>query len=188
MIKLPDPKVCLAEFDKTQFVRGRSLLVELLWLVVQAAFVSTWIPGAAPRRFVLKLFGARIGKGINIKPGLRVKFPWRLTIGDHSWIGESVWLDNLAEIEIGANCCISQGAYLCTGSHDWTSSRFGLVVKPIKIAEGAWLGAGSVVAPGVCVGAGAVLMLGGAAFHNLEPWTIYGGVPAVAVRSRQLDR
>jgi acetyltransferase-like isoleucine patch superfamily enzyme len=113
-----------------------------------------------------------------------VKFPWRLEVGDHSWLGEKVWIDNLEKVSIGANCCISQGAYLCTGSHDWSRSTFDLITAPIRIDEGAWIAACSKIAPGVTVGEGAVLGLGSVANEDLQPWTIYLGVPAVCVRAR----
>jgi putative colanic acid biosynthesis acetyltransferase WcaF len=176
----------LREFANSHFLRGRGRVVEALWLLVQWAFVSSWIPGAAHRRWLLRAFGAKIGKGVNIKPGLRVKFPWRLEIGDHSWIGEAVWIDNLDNVSIGANCCISQRAYLCTGSHDWSRSRFDLITRPIHINEGAWIAACSTVGPGVTVGEGAVLCLGSVANKDLERWTIYVGVPAASVRKRIL--
>ncbi|MGD0581153.1 MAG: putative colanic acid biosynthesis acetyltransferase, partial [Bryobacteraceae bacterium] len=93
---------------------------------------------------MLRLFGARIGQGVVIKPGTRVKFPWRLQIGEHSWIGESAWLDDLSEISIGSNCCVSQGAYLCTGNHDWSDPAFRLIVRPIVLCDGSWVGAHAV--------------------------------------------
>jgi putative colanic acid biosynthesis acetyltransferase WcaF len=130
------------------------------------------------RRLLLRLFGARIGKGVVIKPGVRVKFPWRLEVGDHTWIGERAWLDNLAPISVAENCCISQEAYLCTGSHVWTSASFDLIVRPIRVNAQAWIAARAIVAPGVVVGEGAVLALGSIAAHDLDPWTIYSGTPA----------
>jgi putative colanic acid biosynthesis acetyltransferase WcaF len=180
-------KIRLDQFDNSGFSRGRPSWVEFLWLITQALFVRSWIPGAGHRCFLLRLFGARIGRGVNIKPGLRVKFPWRLTVGDFTWIGEDVWIDNLATVEIGANCCISQGTYLCTGSHDWSKPAFDLVTKSIMIRDGAWLAARSVVAPGVTVEEGAVLGLGSVATKNLEPWTICYGVPALPVRKREVE-
>lgn len=176
--------VQLARYDNAWFDRGRAKWVEALWLLVEALLVRSWIPGAAHRRMLLCLFGAKIGRGVDIKPGIRVKFPWRLSVGDYSWIGEKVWIDNLASVEIGSNCCLSQDTYLCTGSHDWTSSRFDLIVRSIVIEDGAWIAARATVGPGVRVGEGAMLALGSVATNDLDPWTIYRGVPAVAVRKR----
>jgi putative colanic acid biosynthesis acetyltransferase WcaF len=182
----PKPYIDLSQYDNPDFVRGRSRAVEALWLLMQALAVRSWIPGTAHRRLLLKLFGASLGVGLDIKPGVRVKFPWRLAIGDHSWIGEDVWIDNLAMVRIGAHCCISQGAYLCTGSHNWSDPGFSLIVRPIDIQDGAWIAARAMVAPGVTVGEGAVLGMGSVATRDLEPWTVYSGVPAVAVRRRVL--
>src|SRR5215472_14410353 len=174
----------LKDFANPQFSRGRARIVEALWLLAQWALVASWIPGAAHRRWLLRIFGAKIGKGVQIKPGVRVKFPWRLEVGNYSWLGENVWIDNLDKVSIGANCCISQGAYLCTGNHDWSRSTFDLIMGPIRIGEGAWIAARSTIGPGVTVGEGAVLGLGSVANRDLEPWTINLGVPAVNVRAR----
>lgn len=179
--------VDLAKFDNSRFPRGRPRLVEAAWIALDALFVRSRLPGSAHRRWLLRLFGAGIGEGVVIKPGARIKFPWRLTIGSHTWIGEEAWLDNLDRLEIGANCCVSQGAYLCTGSHDWSSPAFDLVTKPIKIGDGAWIAARAVVGPGVVVGEGAVLALGAVATENLQPWSVYAGTPARFVRRRTVD-
>ena len=179
----------LDRFDNADFRRGRPALVEALWLLVQGLFVATWLPGSALRVLLLRLFGARIGAGVRLKPGLRVKFPWRLCVGDHAWLGENVWLDNLAEIRIGDHCCVSQGAHLCTGSHDWTREGFDLVTRPIRLEDQSWICARAVVGPGVRVGQGAVLALGSVATHDLAPWQVHQGVPARPVRPRgQCDR
>ena len=126
-------------FNNTNFSRGRPVWVEALWLFVQALFINSWIPGSVHRKLLLRLFGAKIGKGTFFKPGVKVKFPWRLEIGEHTWIGEDVWIDNLAKVTIGSHCCISQGVYLCTGSHDWSKKRFGLIIEPITVVDKAWL-------------------------------------------------
>lgn len=176
--------VRLDQFNNADYHRGRPALVEALWLVAQALFLRSFIPGSLHRRLLLRLFGARIGTGVVIKPGVRVKFPWRLEVGAHAWIGEGVWIDNLAEVKIGAHCCLSQEAYLCTGSHDWSKTTFDLMTAPIIIGEGAWIAARAVVAPGVVVGEGAVLGLASLASKSLEAHGIYRGVPATLDRYR----
>ena len=176
----------LSKYNNAWFSRGRSKLVEVLWLVLDAALVRSWVPGALHRRLILRAFGAIIGKRVVIKPGTRIKFPWRLEIGDDSWVGEDVWIDNLAAVQIGANCCISQGVYICTGSHDWGTPTFDLIVKPVKIEDGAWLASRSVIGPGVVVGEGAVLSLGSVATSDLAPWGIYQGVAATLVKQRRV--
>ena len=176
--------VQLAQYDKSSFDRGRTKWVEALWMLAGPLLVRSWIPGAVHRRIVLRLFGAKIGRRVYIKPGVQIKFPWRLSIGDNSWIGERVWIDNLTDVVIGANCCLSQDAYLCTGSHDWTLPEFDLV-RPIVIEDWVWIAARTSVGPGVRVGEGVVLVLGSVATSDLNAWTIYRGVPAVAIRKRQ---
>lgn len=175
----------LSQYDNHSFDRGASQVKELCWLTISRLFVSSWLPGNKWRVGLLKLFGAKVGAGLVIKPGVRVKFPWRLCIGDHCWIGEDAWIDNLAEIRLGDHVCLSQGVYLCTGSHDWSKKAFDLIVKPIVIESHAWLGAKSIVGPGVIVGEGAVLSLGSVATKSLAPWSIHGGNPATFVKTRK---
>jgi putative colanic acid biosynthesis acetyltransferase WcaF len=179
--------VDLANYSNRGFSRGRSCLVEALWLLAQALFVSSSLPGAGHRRLLLRVFGAKIGKGVDIKRGVRVKFPWRLVVGDNSWIGEDVWIDNLVPVTIGRNCCISQAVYLCCGSHDWSRPSFDLITRTIVIKDGAWLAARSAVAPGVTVGEGAVLGLGSVATKDLISWKVYMGVPAEEIRDREMN-
>lgn len=174
----------LDTYDSQSFGRGRRKWIEALWLIAQCLFVSSSIPGSAHRRWILRLFGASIGHEVDIKPRVRVKFPWRLTIGDHSWIGEDVWIDNLVEVKIGSHCCISQGVYLCTGSHDWTKRRFDLIVRAINVGDHSWIAARSIIGPGVTIGEGGVLSLGSVATSNLAPWSIYSGTPAVRIKAR----
>jgi putative colanic acid biosynthesis acetyltransferase WcaF len=180
------PAMRLDLYQPRQLDRGRALWVELLWLIAQLLVLTSPISCNALRRFVLTLFGAKIGHKVTIKPGVRVKFPWRLEIGNNCWIGEGVWLDNLANITIGNHCCISQGAYLCTGSHNWRSIEFELIVKPILLEDGVWLAARSTVGPGVAAGQGAVLSLGSVATQDLAPYQIHQGVPALPIKAREV--
>lgn len=174
----------LDTYDNRGFSRGKPRWVECLWLLVQWLFIRSQIPGSAHRRVILRLFGARIGNGVTIKPGLRVKFPWRLTIGSHSWLGEDVWIDNLADVSIGSHCCLSQDVYLCTGNHDWSASRFDLRVSPIIVGDRAWIAARAIIAPGVTVREGSILALGSVATKTTLPWTIHAGNPAEPIRAR----
>lgn len=177
----------LDQFDNSAFDRGRPAWVEAAWLAVQWLLVSSWVPGSWHRRLALRLFGARIGRGLVAKPGLRVKFPWKLTLGDHVWLGEDVWLDNLGEVRIGSHVCVSQGAYLCTGSHDWSARGFDLIVRPIELADHAWIGARAVIGPGTVVEEGAVLALGSVATRRLGAWQVHQGIPAVAIKARRMQ-
>lgn len=177
----------LNTFSNIGFDRGASRIKEGLWIAVSGVLFATWLPGTKWRAALLRIFGARIGQGVVIKPGVQVKFPWKLVVGDHCWIGEGVWIDNLGDVTLGDHVCISQGAYLCTGSHDWAKQEFDLIVKQIVIRDHAWVGACSRVGPGVVIEEGAVLGLGSTATHTLNPWSIYLGVPAKLVKKRVME-
>ena len=123
-----------------------------------------------------------------IKNNVNVKFPWKLSVGNNVWIGECVWIDNLDRVSIGDSVCISQGALLLTGNHDYASSAFDYRNAPITIADGAWVGARAVVCPGVDVGSHAVLSAGAVATHSLAPWRVYAGNPATEVRRRVITK
>jgi putative colanic acid biosynthesis acetyltransferase WcaF len=179
-------KILLRSYNNASFSRGRSRLVEILWIIFDAALVSSRLPGSVHRRLVLRVFGAIVGKRVVIKPGVRIKFPWRLQVGEDSWIGEDVWIDNLAPVQIGANCCISQGVYICTGSHNWKMPSFDLILRPVRIENGAWIAARSVIGPGVTVGEGAVVTLGSIATSDLPAWGVYQGTPAIFVKRRSV--
>ena len=158
------------------------------WFVVNLLFFKpAFLPFYGWKRFLLRLFGAAIGKGLIVKPGVQIKYPWLLQTGDHCWIGEKVWIDNLAMVTLGNHVCISQEAYLFCGNHDYTKSTFDLVVTPIMIADGAWIGARAVVCPGVVVGSHAVLAVGSVATQSLQPFGIYQGNPAVEIKKRKIS-
>lgn len=177
----------LDNYSTGTYKPGANIIKQMLWFFIGSPLLATrWIPMSGFKVMVLRIFGAKIGRGVRIKPGLRVKFPWRLTVGDYAWLGEDAWIDNLAEVTIGAHACISQGVYLCTGNHDWNHPDFKLIVAPIHIQESCWIAAKSVIGPGVTVGKGAVLVLGGVAGKSLEPMTVYGGNPAQPIKPRKL--
>ena len=135
---------------------------------------------------LLRLFGARVGKGVVIKPCVNIKYPWRLTIGDHAWLGEQAWIDNLADVVIGPHACLSQGAMLLCGSHHYKKSSFDLIAQPITLEEGAWVGAKAVVCPGVRLGSHAVLAAGSVATRDIPAYAVAQGNPAEAKRDRGL--
>jgi putative colanic acid biosynthesis acetyltransferase WcaF len=174
----------LSKYTNQGFDRGRPAWVEALWLLISTFFVKSWIPGSFHRVWLLRLFGAEIGSDVKIKPHVHIKFPWRMKLGSFVWIGEGVWIDNLADIDISDNCCISQGAYLCTGSHDWSSRMFELITKSIILKSYVWIGAKAVIAPGTVLGEGAVVAIGSVVSGELQPWSIYQGVPAKLVKRR----
>lgn len=172
-------QVDLSQFDNSSFERGRSCVVEILWRFVSAAmFQSSCFPFYGLKRFLLRFFGASVGTGVLIKPRVFITMPWKISIGARSWIGEEVWLDSLDRIEIGSNVCISQRAYICTGSHDSRSTRFSLITKPVRISDGAWIGAGASVAPGITVGKSAFVTMGSVVTQDVADDSIVAGNPA----------
>lgn len=137
--------------------------------------------------FLLKAFGAKVGRNIAIKPYVNIKYPWNLTIGDNAWIGENVWLDSLVMISIGPNACISQGAILLTGSHNYKKTTFDLVTSPVTLEDGVWIGAGAIVNQGITASSHAMLTSGSVATKNMEAYAVYQGNPAVKIRARIIE-
>jgi putative colanic acid biosynthesis acetyltransferase WcaF len=181
--------VDLSTFDLGTYTSGRALWVRTLWFFIGQPILQTRaMPMSGPRRWLLRKFGAKVGTGVYIRPGVRVKNPWMLTVGDYSMLGEDVWVDNLVPVVIGSHVCISQGAYLCTGNHDWSSPSFRYRLGEIAIEDGAWIGARAVVGPGVTVGRCAVLSLGSVALRSIPPFEIHIGNPAVFRKNRQFKR
>jgi len=157
----------------------------IVWYFVNVLFfVSHIIPFSGFKIWFLKLFGAKVGYRVVIKPGVNIKYPWKLVIGDYSWIGEDVWIDNLEQVIIGSNVCISQGAMLLTGNHNYKKSSFDLMLGEITLEDGVWIGAKSVVCPGVTCHSHSVLAVGSIATKDLEAYTIYQGNPALPIRKR----
>ncbi|WP_332732975.1 putative colanic acid biosynthesis acetyltransferase [Flavihumibacter sp.] len=164
---------------------GASRFKQFVWYYFNAfVFATQFFPISGIKVSLLRFFGAKIGKGLVLKPSVNIKYPWKLTIGDYCWIGENVWIDNLTEVVIGNNVCISQGAMLLTGNHDYSKSTFDLSVKSIYLDDGVWIGAHSVVCPGVTCQSHAVLAVGSVATKNLEPYTVYQGNPALPIKER----
>jgi putative colanic acid biosynthesis acetyltransferase WcaF len=164
---------------------GRSVLVRGLWYVLSlVVFQSGLVPLYAIKRWLLRRFGATVGKGVVIKPHVRIKFPWRFRVGEQCWIGEDVWIDNLASVQLANDVCLSQGAYLCTGSHDHRRVTFDLIVKPIVVESCAWIGARAIVLPGVTIQRGAVVAAGSVVTRDIPPGVIAGGSPCRVIGDR----
>ena len=177
--------VRLASFSNRNFDKGAGFLKQMLWYFTNALLVrASWNPFMGIKIKLLKAFGARIGKGLVIKNNVCIKFPWKLVLGENVWLGEGVWIDNLDQITIGNDVCVSQGALLLTGNHDYTLSTFDYRNAPILLEDGVWIGAKSVVCPGVKASTHSILTVGSVATHNLAAWGIYQGNPAVRVRQR----
>ncbi len=159
-----------------------------MWLVISLfAFRLCPFSLSALKCAILRGFGAKIGRNVTIKPQVKITFPWKLTLGDHVWLGEECWLLNLDRIVIGSHACISQRAFLCTGSHDYKRSTFDLITRPITLEDGVWIGAGGWVGPGVTAGTHAVLTAGSVLARDMEPGAIYRGNPAVRVKTRMIS-
>ncbi|MBL7918032.1 MAG: colanic acid biosynthesis acetyltransferase WcaF, partial [Bacteroidia bacterium] len=170
-------KTDLSTFNNTWYNPGGSFLKRSLWYFINAHVLKSAMPFMGFKIALLKMFGAKIGKGLVLKPHVSVKYPWHLEIGNHVWIGENVWIDNLDKVKIGDNVCLSQGALLLSGNHNYKKTSFDLIVKPIIIEEGAWIGAKSIVTQGVIIGQHAVLKVNSVATSNLEAYGIYNGNP-----------
>jgi putative colanic acid biosynthesis acetyltransferase WcaF len=180
--------VSLSHYSVGNFDRGAGKLKEFAWLLVRSiVFLHFPFTGYRLKRWLLRCLGAKIGRGVVIKQGVKITFPWKLTAGDNVWLGEDCWILNLAPVRIDANACISQRAMLFTGSHNWSSPTFDLIVKPIEVRNAAWIAAAAFVAPGVTIGTHAVLTAGSVATKDLEPYSIYQGNPAIRICARNIE-
>jgi putative colanic acid biosynthesis acetyltransferase WcaF len=163
------------------------LLKNVLWILCKSFFFQNNFPiPVTIKLLILKAFGTKIGVNVMLKPNVNIKYPWLLSVGNHVWIGEGVWIDNLAPVIIGNHVCISQGAMLLTGNHNYKSSTFDLMVGAVNLQEGVWIGAKSVVCPNVTCASHAVLSVGSVATKNLETYGVYQGNPAVWIKEREV--
>jgi len=177
-------QVNLKNYNNDWFVAGSKIKI-ILWTLVSALFFRTSLPVPSVIKVaILKIFGTNIGAGVVIKPNVNIKYPWKLSVGEHSWIGEDVWIDNLDIVNIGDNCCLSQGCYLLTGNHDFTASTFDLMISEINIKNEAWVGAKSTICPGITLEEGSILTVGSIATKKLDAFGIYQGNPAVKIKQR----
>lgn len=180
-------KIDLSKFDNSSYNPG-GLVKRTLWFFVNALFIaSSANPLSGLRVLLLRWFGAKVGEGVVVKPGVNIKYPWKLSIGNYVWIGENVWIDNLGDVTIGDNVCISQGAMLLCGNHDYKSSSFDLRIGNITLEEGTWIGAKSVVCPGITCRSHSILSVNSVATKDLESYKVYQGNPAVFVRERVVE-
>lgn len=180
-------KVNLSKFNNSWYNPGNSPK-KILWYFINLIFFkSSFFWPQLIKLLFLKSFGAKLGKAIYIKPNINIKYPWFLEIGNNVWIGENVWIDNLAKVKIDDNVCISQGAMLLSGNHNYKKSSFDLIIESIHLKEGSWVGAKSVICPGVTVNSHAILSVNSVATNDLEAYSIYKGNPAVKIRDRIIE-
>ena len=180
-------KTDLSKYNNSWYRPGSRLKRGIWYFFNVVFFKSSCLPFSGLKVFLLRLFGAKAGKGVIIKPNVNIKYPWFLEMGDHVWIGENVWLDNLGKISIGNNSCISQGALLISGNHDYTAAHFDLMVKEIVLEEGVWIGAKAIVAGGSICRSHAVLTAGSVCSSELEAYGIYAGNPAQKIKQRLIN-
>ncbi|MEG4322667.1 MULTISPECIES: hormogonium polysaccharide biosynthesis acetyltransferase HpsU [unclassified Microcoleus] len=181
--------VDLRKYDQSKFDRGRPGWVILLWWFVQAiAFPLTPHPCNSIRSGLLRLFGAKIGRGAVIRPTARFTYPWKIEIGDYSWIGDDVVLYSLERIAIGEHCVISQKSYLCTGSHDPQDPAFGLITASVIINNGVWIAADCFIGPGVAIGANALIGSRSSVFENMPAGFVCTGTPCRPRDRREIKK
>lgn len=178
-------KTDLSKFNNSWYKPGAGKIKQILWYYCNSWFLNSYcLPLSGLKCSLLRLFGAKVGTGVTIKPKVNIKYPWKLAIGNNVWIGEEVWIDNLDNVTIGDNCCISQGAFLLCGNHNYKIETFDLITKPIILEEGVWIGAKCVVCPGVTGKTHSVLSVGSVATSDMEPYGIYQGNPATLKKKR----
>ncbi|QHT65759.1 colanic acid biosynthesis acetyltransferase WcaF [Rhodocytophaga rosea] len=178
-------KTDLSKYDNSSYSTQASSIKKGCWYLLNILFLKNPLnPFTSLKVFFLKSFGAKVGKQVVIKPSVNIKYPWLLEIGHNVWIGENVWIDNLTKVIIQNNVVISQGAMLLTGSHNYTKPNFDLIVGEIILEEGVWIGAKSIVCPGVICKTHSVLAVNSVATKNLEPYFVYQGNPAEKKRER----
>jgi putative colanic acid biosynthesis acetyltransferase WcaF len=182
------PGIDLQAYDQSWYQRGRGTLIVILWDLVQIFLIHP-SPHACYswRRFLYRVFGASIGEHVLLRKSVTCNYPWRLSIGKNSWVGDEATLYCLQQVTIGENVVISQQSYLCSGTHDHRDPHFGLIVKPIVVEDGAWIALGALVMPGVTVREGALIGARAVLTKDALPWTIYQGLPAHPVGQRILE-
>lgn len=178
----------LSKFDNSWYDHGGSGLKVALWQLVSIIFFLNHLSVLSGLKVtLLKMFGARMGRGIVIKQSVKIKYPWLLEVGDHVWIGEEVWIENHGQVTIGKNSCISQGAMLLCGNHNYKKTTFDLMAQPVTLEDGVWIGAHAVVCPGTTCREHSVLTVNSVGSGTLEPYSIYKGNPATKVKDRIIN-
>lgn len=179
--------VDLNSYNNKWYHPGSSKALQVAWFLLGSPLVRcSVLPGSSFRCLLLRLFGASIGRNVVIKPGVRIKYPWRLKMGDSCWIGEDCWIDNVGDVSLGTDVCLSQGVYVCTGLHDANDRAFGLIVKSVFFDSYSWIGARAIIYPGVSVMEGAIVAAGSVIGRDVPPWEIHAGNPARLVMRREM--
>lgn len=178
-------KIYLNKYNQSNYSRGRNGLIIMTWWIIQGTlFRFSLHPMYKWRNFLLRIFGARVEKGVRIRSSAKITYPWKVSIGEDSWIGDNVQLYSLEEIHIGANCVISQESYLCTGSHDVKDPYFGLITKPIHVKDGAWIASDVFIYPGVTIHELGVAAARSTVLKDIPFNEIHAGFPAKFIKKR----
>lgn len=163
-------------------------MVEMGWYLVKCVFFLSPLPWPSGFKCaLLRAFGATVGEGVRIKPRVNIHLPWKLEVGDWTWLGEEVFILNFEPIRIGSHCCVSQRAFLCGGNHDFRDPAFSYRNGPIELGDGVWIGAQVFVGPEVTIGDDAVILAGSVVTRDQPAAMICGGSPAVPIKKRWAD-
>jgi len=182
------PTVALKNYKKIKNLAGRPLGLVILWELVSCLTLRNRLCACNfLKKWVLRLFGSAIGPGVVIKQQVAVKYPWKLTVGADTWLGEGVWIDNIALVSISHDVCLSQGAYVCTGNHDWSQPDFPLSARPVVIEEGVWVGARAIITGGLKLGSHSVITAGSVVVQDTGAYQIVQGNPAVFIKNRTIQ-
>lgn len=167
---------------------AREKIARVLWGIISIAFRCSPRNFFSWRRFLLRCFGARIGKHVHFYNTSRIYFPWNLSVGDWSAVGEEAYIYNLGQVTIGSSVTISQRAHLCAGTHDYTDPTMPLLKQPITVQDNSWICADAFIGPGVEIGEGAVVGARAVAVKDVAPWTVVAGNPLRVIKQRHLRK
>jgi len=178
----PAKSLRLDLYNNSGFDRGAGRIKEGLWILCKCVFFLNPFPWpSALRTALLRLFGARLGLDVVVRSGANITFPWRFTAGDHVWIGEDVLVLSLAPVTLGSHVCVSQRAFLCSGSHAWRRETFDLRTRPIVVGDSVWIAAQAFVGAGVTIGSGSVVSVGAVVTADVPGNSLVRGNPATIV-------
>lgn len=181
-------RIDLSRFSTAGFVRGRSKSFEIVWYLAKLTFIQSSVPWPnAFKAVVLRVFGARVGRGLYLRPGVNIHFPWRLSVGDNVWIGDRCTILNLEPVVLADNVALAHEVYLAAAGHDVSSPTFAYANRPITVRSGAWIATRAYVGPGVTIGEHAVVAAAAAVVKDVDDWSIVAGVPARVIGRRRLD-
>jgi len=179
----------LSKFKLPKNFRGKPAIIVQFWWIIQSTLFS-WSPQFMYgwRRFLLRLFGAKIGKKVIIRPSVKTTYPWNLRIGDYSWIGDNVVLYSVGEIKIGRNTVISQKSYICAASHEYRKLTFNIIKAPISIEDEVWISTDVFISPGINIKKGAVIGARSSVFSDVGAGEIQYGNPSRYIKPREIKK